>query len=568
MNHILNTIPSRRFRRRTRDYTIPNLRLNCKAIAQNESMFVFETRECKDAYNKTLASQINASHEPFPLGFPFKLPPKPKQKEALDQLWGHPYFAITSKPGTGKSKIALDLVMAKAAEGAVTSLLIACPFYIRQNWLDEIVKHSAIPTDPFIFDTQGWGKKQQRELDDWLTRDSGFKVGIVGLESLKMRNRTTQRPTGKMFPLVERFLLHGKVAMVVDESHHIKNPKSNVTNNCTELGLLSPLKGIMTGTPITKDSLDLFSQYSFLSPEILGVDNYYSFRNRYAELGGYEGKQVVGLKNQDELAELIAPVTFQCTLAEMGAESKIHMPPRRWVMLPAQKEEYENVRKKRVISGGVDPSQIVENILQVYLALQQICNGFVTYTHEVEALDIHGEPCAALERRIRRIVEPKDNPKFKVVSQIADDLPPEGQVILWSKFVPTIKDLGEYLGDDVNLYHGKMTDEELEESKRSFLAGERRFFAATPTLAGTGLNWLVQAEDSIYLDNTYKYIDREQTEGRNNRLTSTTPTRYWDMFPVGGLVDGLIYQSVQQKKDVADFVEANVEKCLADLGFR
>lgn len=568
LNHILNKTPSRRFRRRTKDWTVPNLRANVKVLAEHENMLIFEDEKSKEIFNETLNTKVNANHEPFPLGFPFKLPPKPKQAEALDQLWGLPYFAIFSKAGTGKSKISLDLVMAR--KDKLNGLLLVVPFYIRHNWIDEIVKHAAFDVDSYIFDTKGWNKLRKAEYENWLIRDEGFKIGIVGLESLKMRNKETDRPTGRMYPLVERFLMHGNVAMVVDESHHIKNPQSNTTRNCTDLGLLSPYKGIMSGTPVTKDSLDLFSQYNFLSPEILGIDSYYSFRNHYAELGGFQNKQTVGLKNQYELAELVAPVTFQCTLAEMGAETKVYMPPRRWEMTQEQKDEYDRVRKKRLIDGvGDSPSQMVENVLQIYLALQQICNGFVTYTDESVIENSKGDEEVVKTRVVRRILEPKDNPKLKLMLQMAEDMEPDGQVIIWSKYRQTIRDVGDFLGEDqVNLYYGDMTEAELMESQRSFLAKEKRFFCATPTLAGTGLNWLVQAEDAIYLDNTYKYIDREQTEGRNNRLTSVNPARYWDMFPVGGLVDGVIYESIRQKKDVADFVEDNIQRCLVELGFK
>ena len=564
MNHIMNRIPSRRFRRRTRDWVVPNLRLNCKVIAEYENFFVFEDRESKDVYNKTVNSKVNPNRQPFPKDYDFVFPPKPKQQEALDQLYGQRNCAVFSKAGTGKSKIVVDLNCQYYREQHITGWLIACPNYIRKNWLDELHKHVGVEFDAYIFDTKGWNKTKQREYDRWIKPSKKFKIGIVGLASLKTRDKKAQRPTGRMFPLVEKFMMQGNLAMSVDESHNIKNYQSNTTQNCKDLGFLANWKQIMTGTPVTKDSLDLFGQYDFLDPTILGVDNYYSFRNRYAELGGFENKQVVGLINQEELAELVAPVTFQCTLAEMGAEPKVYMPPRQFELTPEQKKMYNKVRKGRSIVVADDTLATVDNILQVYLALQQIVNGFVTYTEEVEE-----DGRMVQYRRTQSIVEPMKNPKLLLARDMMGDMDAQGQVIIWSKFNQTINDFITVMGEENCIkYNGECSDEELDQAKDDFLTKRKRFFVATPTKAGTGLNWLVQAEDALYLDNTYKYIDREQTEGRNNRLTSVIPARYWDVFPIGGLVDGVIYQSVQQKKNVALYVEENIERCLADLGIK
>ena len=70
----------------------------------------------------------------------------------------------------------------------------------------------------------------------------------------------------------------------MDESTTIKNRQAKRTKNILALGKISHIKRILTGSPITKSPLDLFTQCQFLSPELLGFHSYLAFRNRYAEM--------------------------------------------------------------------------------------------------------------------------------------------------------------------------------------------------------------------------------------------------------------------------------------------
>ena len=82
--------------------------------------------------------------------------------------------------------------------------------------------------------------------------------------------------------------------MVVDESTTIKNPKAKRTKNILKLSKFAPYKRILTGSPVTRNPLDLYSQCEFLNPTHLGFESYYSFRNRYAEMStaNFGGRQV------------------------------------------------------------------------------------------------------------------------------------------------------------------------------------------------------------------------------------------------------------------------------------
>ena len=81
-----------------------------------------------------------------------------------------------------------------------------------------------------------------------------------------------------------RLFLIGKAMMIVDESTTIKNPQAKRTKNILKLSKFASYKRILTGSPVTRNPLDLYSQCEFLNPTHLGFESYYSFRNRYAEM--------------------------------------------------------------------------------------------------------------------------------------------------------------------------------------------------------------------------------------------------------------------------------------------
>ena len=103
--------------------------------------------------------------------------------------------------------------------------------------------------------------------------------------------------------------------IIADESQKIKGPSTKQSKGMHRLGEVAKYKLILTGTPVTASPMDFFSQYKFLDPDIFGK-SYYAFRNRYAVMGGYKNKQVVGYQNKDELIRKAHSIAYRITKAE------------------------------------------------------------------------------------------------------------------------------------------------------------------------------------------------------------------------------------------------------------
>ena len=109
-----------------------------------------------------------------------------------------------------------------------------------------------------------------------LNESKDFRIFLINVEALS---------TKRGFEACVDFLTKNKLNFVaLDESTTIKNRSAKRTKNILGLRPLAHIRRILTGSPITKSPLDLYTQCQFLSPELLGFSSYLAFRNRYAEM--------------------------------------------------------------------------------------------------------------------------------------------------------------------------------------------------------------------------------------------------------------------------------------------
>ena len=66
--------------------------------------------------------------------------------------------------------------------------------------------------------------------------------------------------------MLKSFYVAHKSMTAIDESTTIKNPKAKRTKNILEIANLAPYRRIMTGSPVTRNPLDLYTQCEFLDP--------------------------------------------------------------------------------------------------------------------------------------------------------------------------------------------------------------------------------------------------------------------------------------------------------------
>lgn len=181
--------------------------------------------------------------------------------------------------GTGKTKVALDLIASKRHK--VDYILWLCPCSTK-------------------IDIEEEREKWQPDLP----------LDIVGCESIGQSDRIYLETLRK----VEK----GRAFIVVDESLKIKNGEAKRTERILKFGEYATYKLILNGTPLSKNVLDLWTQMQFLSPKILSM-SYNEFKNTYCEYyirGKLKGR-VKAQYNIEHLIAKIEPYIFCCEL-ELG----------------------------------------------------------------------------------------------------------------------------------------------------------------------------------------------------------------------------------------------------------
>jgi SNF2 family DNA or RNA helicase len=204
--------------------------------------------------------------------YPYKTNPYEHQRNALNQSAEKTQWAYFMEMGTGKTKVTIDNMAYLFLQRKIMAALVIAPKSVYTNWESEIETHMP---DVIKYKTYKWNIDKPKDFHE-LLKLKDLKIFLINVEALS---------TKRGFDACVDYLKENKLNFVVlDESTTIKNRSAKRTKNILALQRLSHMRRILTGSPITKSPLDLYTQCQFLSPELLGFSSYLAFRNRYAEM--------------------------------------------------------------------------------------------------------------------------------------------------------------------------------------------------------------------------------------------------------------------------------------------
>lgn len=556
-NNRVRALPNRRWDNKGKQWTAPAIRANIEGIERlfsgESSVLTPGARAKIESYTAERNGRVKPTA--FPAFYGFKRQPRKKQREALDKVYGLKAAALFMDMRTGKTKVVIDEACAMRIEGKIDCVVLICPLSLRKNWVREFAKDATIPIDYHLLDTKGKGPK---EFERWLNTRHDFKWLIVGVESLA---------AGSAIGYVKRFCLTStKIMCEVDESSKIKTHSAARSKNVVTVGRMCEYRRILSGTPMTKSPLDLFMQYEFLDPDIIGLGDYYAFRARYAVMGGYENRQIIGYENLDELIELVSPYTFQVRQGEVFDAKKAYV-VREVEMGDAQKAAYADLKKLSRIDNGGDLQLTVQNVLEKMLRMQEVTGGHVSYEYTIDQIEAMRERMGPAKKlpRTYRVPLPGANPKVREILECTEDY--EGPTIIWCAFkdeiAATVVALREAYGEDqVVEYHGDVDEDQRDANVQRFMGRKARFFVGNAATGGMGLT-LDVADNIFYFSNTFNYVDREQSEERG---TAEGKTMLIVDIVARGTVDDTILEANAQKKDVSEYVRGKIDEQRRVLG--
>jgi len=466
------------------------------------------------------------------MNYKFKTKPYGHQLDALEASWDKENFAYFMEMGTGKSKVLLDNAAILYDKGLINGLLIIAPKGVYKNWYDsEIPTHlpDHIDKQMVLWKTSDKSKKQKDILNTLFKQGTDFHILIMNVESFS---------SGDGAAFAYKFLSCHKAMIAIDEATTIKTPTSKRTKNIIGLRDHAKYRRILTGSPVTKSPLDLFSQCEFLDPWLLGHQSYYTFKARYAvtkkiEVQGRRIEIVVGYRNLGELSDKIKAFSKRIL-----KEDCLDLPAKSYVkhyveLTPEQKKVYQQMKKEAIafLDGKMQSSATVMTQL---MRLHQITCGHFTADDGV----IKDLPCSRLSE----------------LMSILENI--EGKTIIWSHYTHDVKriiaEIKKVYGDEsVVDYFGETDTDARSKNIKKFQNDDKcRFFVGTTHTGGYGIT-LTAGSNMIYFSNGYDLEKRQQSEARIDRIGQTRKMTYIDIM-AQDTVDERIVKALRSKVNIAN----------------
>ena len=471
------------------------------------------------------------------VNYKYKLPPFNHQADALDTGWDRIEFGLFMEMGTGKSKVLIDNMGMLYLSGLIDFALVIAPKGVYRNWVaKEIPEHMS---DDVPHRVIRWvatpNKKQQAEMRSVKDKFDGLTIFVMNVEAFSsVKGKTAGEWMGRA--------LGSNGLIAIDESTTIKNHKAKRTKNLMKIAGNFKYKRLLTGSPITKSPMDIYSQCEFLRSGLLGFESYYAFQGRYAvmqrrTMGSHSFQQLLGFKNLDELTNSIDTFSFRVLKKDcLDLPEKIYTA--RYVTLTDEQiKMYNQIKQQALIL--LDNGDLVSApaVITQLLRLQQIMSGHLK-TDDGDILTFKSSRMDALEE----IIEEHD-----------------GKAIVWSRFRHDIKEITTMLNKKFGegsaaAYFGDTSDDERQRIVEHFQDPNLplKYFVGNPATAGYGLT-LTEANLVVYYANDFNLETRIQSEDRAHRIGQKNNVTYIDLISEG-TIDERIVKALRSKIDIGALV--------------
>jgi superfamily II DNA or RNA helicase len=419
--------------------------------------------------------------------------------------------------GLGKTIQTLSHILTEKEAGRLTEpALVVAPTSLMTNWQEEAARFA-----PGLRVLELTGPERLR------------RFGEIGQADLVLTSYALL-PRDEEVLRQQRFHL-----LILDESQYIKNSRSKAAQTA---GLLQARHRLcLTGTPLQNHLGELWSQFHFLMPGLLGSEQAFNadFRKPIEKQGDSARnaflirriKPFLLRRTKDSVAKELPPKTEMVRMVDLAG---------------AQRDLYETVRlamdrkvREEIERKGVARSQIV--ILDALLKLRQVCC----------------DPRLLKAGGVRKVDAP--SAKLQVLMELVDELLAEGRKLLvFSQFTSMLALIEAELqarAVPYALLTGDTDDRAAQVD--AFQGGAVPVFLISLKAGGVGLN-LTAADTVIHYDPWWNPAAENQATDRAWRIGQDKPVFVYRLIARGTLEEKI--QELQRTKaGLADAVLAGGE---------
>ena len=409
--------------------------------------------------------------------------------------------------------------------GAIEKVLIVAPTSVCAVWPKEFEDAA---TFKFKVNVLLGDKRQRiRELEALKAFPfKALKVAVINYESTWREG------------IIEALMDWKPDMVIADESQRIKTHDAQQSKAMHRLGDIAKYKLILSGTPVQNNAIDIFSQYRFLDPTVFGM-NYYAFRGRYAIMGGFSNRQIVGYKDLDELIRKEHSIAYRVT-----KEEALDLPEQTFItrnirMDTKDKNLYDQIRKNsfaELESGG----QITApTVLTKLLRLQQFTGGFIQ-------TDDGNKPELVFRG------------KLNALEDILDDYVIDAgkKLVVFCRFRPEIDLIQKLLEKKKIKYCSIYGDIKIDDRgaivKEFQNNPDVKVFLAQIDTAGLGIT-LTAADTCVYSSVNFNYAAYSQSLARIHRIGQRNRCTYIHLV-VEKTIDETVLKALAKKEDLAKTV--------------
>ena len=449
-----------------------------------------------------------------------KTQPFPHQEEAIKFIKQTKDVAIFDEQGLGKTKIVIDALSVEIKENNIKCALIICKKSLMYNWKEEIEFHS--------------------NLTSVIIQESKIKRGNLFTFPVHFMilNYETARTEIKT---LKQLLSIKKMAIVLDESHKIKNLNSKITQAIHELAPLAKQRIILSGTPVANKPEDLWAQFYFLDMGDLLGDNFDDFKQKYK----FDNTKEIDANQISLFNELKREINTKSI--RRLKKDVLELPDKIYrniiVQLNSQQRElYDQLKNELLVEiTNLNDEQIIDeadNILKKLLRLTQIASNPWLINKKYSE-----EPAKylVLDKEVERIIYLNE------------------KLIIWTGFVDNIIILKKrYKQYGAVTIHGNLSIDERNISVQKFKNDINcKILIANPAAAREGLT-LTIANNAIYLDRNFNLVDYLQSQDRIHRISQIKKCNI--LLLIGkNTVDEYIDEVLFKKHGVAGLIQGDIE---------
>jgi SNF2 family DNA or RNA helicase len=479
----------------------------------------------------------NEQREQFGETFESSTAAWPHQIKAFNFLKRINQGALFAAMGCGKSKIVVDLIQNLSLE----RVLIIAPKRAIEVWPKQFKIHGLSRRGLAIVPLRD--PMTMTERADWLE----MTPRVRGKCTVFVTNYAALVPGSEKRPnhFAERLRKEDFDLVVMDESHHIKAPGGRTSKFAAVLSGRAKRRLCLTGTPMPNSPIDIYGQYRFLDPGVFG--SFREFQERFVVYGGFQMREVLGFKDEEELARRYGQIAFEVS------KDVLDLPPVVENEVPVRLDRtsmraHAELDNEMALEFGRGETVTVSNILTKIIRQQQITSGYLPVV--VTSDEDGAEPVEKIQQM--------NSAKFEALREILGSVRAEEPVVVFYKF-------------NYDLMQIKAAAEDLEAPRRVMVISGGRddhqewqraeggeVLAVQIKAGGEGID-LTRAAYTVYYSLTYSLGDMQQSKDRTHRPGQTRTTNYYYLV-ADGTVDESIMTCVRTKKSIVDFVREKMSE--------